>query len=140
MKIFLKRFFLIHLVFNLLLMGQQGVFRNMSHDFDNSVSSSLSHQHGHSFGTLLKMAILGQIAHEHEHDHDHDDSFPWSCTHSHDSKTHSHSDLATIKLDLINQRSSLSILNLKKIKFYMRQSNLISSDFKSDIFRPPIFS
>lgn len=124
------------LIFSFFITSQQ----SLQSELQNQASGSeeISHDHGHSFGMILKMTFLGIISHDHEHDHE--DPMPWSSTHSHDSKTHSHGDVSSLKFEIINQRSLFAFYNSEVELLPYFNSSLKSYDFQSDIFRPPIIS
>jgi len=122
------------LIFNFFVTSQQSLQRELQ--VQVSDSESISHDHEHSFVTILKMTFFGIISHDHEHDHE--DPMPWSNTHSHDSKAHSHGDLSSLKFEIISQRSLFAFYNSEVELLPYFNSSLKSYDFQSDIFRPPI--
>lgn len=124
------------LIFSFFVTSQQSLQRELQ--IQASDSESISHDHRHSFLTILKMTFFGIISHDHEHDHE--ESMPWSNTHSHDSKAHSHGDLSSLKFEIISQRSLFAFYNSEVELLPYFNSSLKSYDFQSDIFRPPITS
>lgn len=124
------------LIFSFFVTSQQCVQSQLQIQVLNS--DSISHDHKHSFITVLKMTILGNGAHNHEHVHD--DLFPWNNAHSHESKSHSHGDISSLKFEIINQRSLFAFYESEVELLPHFNSSLKSCDFQSDIFRPPIAS
>jgi hypothetical protein len=133
----MRNLFIHYLIFSLLIFGQQGLFAktNLS---ENSIMGSLAHEHNHSFFTTLSMIVTGTL--EHDHDHDHEDELPWTDSHSHQGKNHSHFEGHNLKVDLLNPSSMPYLISIENHTNWTSYNRIHSFEIFSDIFRPPIKS
>lgn len=133
----MKKLFIHYLIFSLLIFGQQGLFSKSNSNKGSPVSSP-SHEHNHSFFTALSMIVTGTL--EHDHDHDHEDELPWTDSHGHQGKTHSHFEGHNLKVDLISPCPMNYFVSMSISPGWPALDRSHAFEIYSEIFRPPIKS
>jgi hypothetical protein len=133
----MRNFFIHYLIFSLLIFGQQGLFAKANLSQISNIDSQ-AHEHNHSFFTALKMIVTGTL--EHDHDHDHEDDLPWTDSHNHQGKTHSHIEGHNLKVDLLSPSNMSYLISIEDHTNWTCYNRVHSFEIFSDIFRPPINS